>query len=231
MLMGGPKEQPTHTHTHTNIHPTIIIKLYCLNSDFNSIWPFAVAPINETATATTQQSQRKISNTSHMTTTNANSTSGSSSTTVSQQQHQQQSSASTTSKVYIKKTGSSGNSVSASGRKESFGSRDSLNDILSETGLPIGTVAAQRKSLENKNLDLSKLPGKQQGNTIITSTTTSSSSSSSVNNTTNTSTYADLRKSLDNMDEKIKSPPPPVLSKKPNVPLKKTPTGSVPSKF
>lgn len=222
--MGGPKEQPPHTD------PTIITNIFCLNSDFNSFWPFAVAPINETATATTQQSQRKISNTSHMTTTNANSTSGSSSsTTVSQQQHQQQSSASTTSKVYIKKTGSSGNSASASGRKESFGSRDSLNDILSETGLPIGTVAAQRKSLENKNLDLSKLPGKQQGNTIITSTTTSSNSSSSV--TTNASTYADLRKSLDNMDEKLKSPPPPVLSKKPNVPLKKTPTGSVPSKF
>lgn len=167
-----------------------------------------------------------------MTTTNANSTSGggttsSSSTTVTQQQQQQHSSsASTTSKVYIKKTSNSSNT----GRKESFGSRDSLNDILSETGLPAGTVAAQRKSLENKNLDLSKLPGgKQQqlGSTIITTTTTSSSSSS---NTNNSSTYADLRKSLDNMDEKIKSPPPPVLSKKPSVPLKKTPTGGVPSK-
>jgi len=30
------------------------------------------------------------------------------------------------------------------------------------------------------------------------------------------------------MDEKVKSPPPPVLSKKPSVPLKKTPTGGVP---
>lgn len=170
-----------------------------------------------------------------MTTTNANSTSSgggtnssnSSTTVTQQQQHQQQqssSSSSTTSKVYIKKT--SGSSSSNTGRKESFGSRDSLNDILSETGLPIGTVAAQRKSLENKNLDLSKLPGgkQQQGSTIITSTTTTSSSST----TNNSSTYADLRKSLDNMDEKIKSPPPPVLSKKPNVPLKKTPTGSVP---
>ncbi|XP_030573475.1 uncharacterized protein LOC115771763 [Drosophila novamexicana] len=196
--------------------------------------PSEVAPINEpAAVASTQQSQRKISNTSHMTTTNSNSSSSSSTatTTVTQQQQQhqqhQQSSASTTSKVYIKKTGSSSNS-SGSGRKESFGSRDSLNDILSETGLPIGTVAAQRKSLENKNLDLSKLPGggKQQGNTIITTTTTSTSNSSSSNNTS-ASAYAELRKSLDNMDEKIKSPTPPVVGKKPSVPLKKTPTGSV----
>ncbi|KRF83369.1 pneumococcal serine-rich repeat protein isoform X2 [Drosophila virilis] len=197
------------------------------------------APINEpAAVTTTQQSQRKISNTSHMTTTNSNSSSSSSNTattTVTQQQQQlqqqqhQQNSASTTSKVYIKKTGSSSNS-SGSGRKESFGSRDSLNDILSETGLPIGTVAAQRKSLENKNLDLSKLPGggKQQGNTIITTTTTATSnSSSSSSNNTSASAYAELRKSLDNMDEKIKSPTPPVVGKKPSVPLKKTPTGSV----
>lgn len=198
---------------------------------FTLFCPFAVAPINEpAAVASTQQSQRKISNTSHMTTTNSNSSSSSNTatTTVTQQQQQhQQSSASTTSKVYIKKTGSSSNS-SGSGRKESFGSRDSLNDILSETGLPIGTVAAQRKSLENKNLDLSKLPGggKQQGNTIITTTTTSTSNSSSSNNTS-ASAYAELRKSLDNMDEKIKSPTPPVVGKKPSVPLKKTPTGSV----
>ncbi|XP_064549482.1 pneumococcal serine-rich repeat protein [Drosophila montana] len=198
--------------------------------------PSEVAPINEpSAVATTQQSQRKISNTSHMTTTNSNNSSSSNTatTTVTQQQQQlqqqqqqhQQSSASTTSKVYIKKTGSSSNS-SGSGRKESFGSRDSLNDILSETGLPIGTVAAQRKSLENKNLDLSKLPGgaKQQGNTIITTTTATSNSSS---NNTSASAYAELRKSLDNMDEKIKSPTPPVVGKKPSVPLKKTPTGSV----
>ncbi|XP_070062821.1 streptococcal hemagglutinin isoform X3 [Drosophila virilis] len=201
--------------------------------------PSEVAPINEpAAVTTTQQSQRKISNTSHMTTTNSNSSSSSSNTattTVTQQQQQlqqqqhQQNSASTTSKVYIKKTGSSSNS-SGSGRKESFGSRDSLNDILSETGLPIGTVAAQRKSLENKNLDLSKLPGggKQQGNTIITTTTTATSnSSSSSSNNTSASAYAELRKSLDNMDEKIKSPTPPVVGKKPSVPLKKTPTGSV----
>ncbi|XP_060645478.1 serine-rich adhesin for platelets isoform X1 [Drosophila nasuta] len=190
------------------------------------------APINEPAAVTTQQqSQRKISNTSHMTTTNANNSSSSSSTTTTvtqqqQQQQQQQSSASTTSKVYIKKTSNNSSSSSTSaGRKESFGSRDSLNDILSETGLPIGTVAAQRKSLENKNLDLSKLPGsKQSSNTTSTATTITTATSATTNNT---STYAELRKSLDNMDEKIKSPPPPVLGKKPSVPLKKTPTGNV----
>lgn len=196
--------------------------------------PFAVAPINEPSTAaaagTTQQSQRKISNTSHMTTTNSSSSSSTTTTAVTQQ-HQQQSSASTTSKVYIKKTGSSSNS-STTGRKESFGSRDSLNDILSETGLPIGTVAAQRKSLENKNLDLSKLPGgagKQQGSQIITTTTATTSNSSSSN--TSASAYAELRKSLDNMDEKIKSPTPPAVGKKPSVPLKKTPTGGVTGKL
>ncbi|XP_060645481.1 serine-rich adhesin for platelets isoform X2 [Drosophila nasuta] len=194
--------------------------------------PSDVAPINEPAAVTTQQqSQRKISNTSHMTTTNANNSSSSSSTTTTvtqqqQQQQQQQSSASTTSKVYIKKTSNNSSSSSTSaGRKESFGSRDSLNDILSETGLPIGTVAAQRKSLENKNLDLSKLPGsKQSSNTTSTATTITTATSATTNNT---STYAELRKSLDNMDEKIKSPPPPVLGKKPSVPLKKTPTGNV----
>uniref|UniRef100_A0A1B0FGJ3 Uncharacterized protein n=1 Tax=Glossina morsitans morsitans TaxID=37546 RepID=A0A1B0FGJ3_GLOMM len=56
-------------------------------------------------------------------------------------------------KSLIKKSGST-SSTHSSNRKDSFGSRDSLNDILSETGLPSGNVAAQRKSLESKNLDL-----------------------------------------------------------------------------
>lgn len=138
--------------------------------------PISVAPINEPATTTLaqSQSQRKIGNINsttsshHMTTTNS---SNSSITTVTTQQKEPVggSSASTTSKVYIKKTGSSNNSTTSSsttttasssaGRKESFGSRDSLNDILSETGLSTGNVAATRKSLENKNLDLTKPPG------------------------------------------------------------------------
>ncbi|XP_003736212.3 platelet binding protein GspB isoform X4 [Drosophila pseudoobscura] len=191
-----------------------------------------VAPINEPATTQPlpqphphslpqqqqqQQSQKKISNSianatsHHMTTTNSvNASSSSTSTTVSSSQQREQvreqTTNSTTSKVYIKKTGSSSQSSSSSGRKESFGSRDSLNDILSETGLPTGNVAAQRKSLETKNLDLSKQPGQQKS----AATTTA------------------LSKSMESLDEKVKSPPPPVLSKKPSVPLKKTPTGGVP---
>ncbi|XP_022212638.2 LOW QUALITY PROTEIN: SH3 domain-containing kinase-binding protein 1 [Drosophila obscura] len=179
------------------------------------------APINEPATTQPppqqqqqQQSQKKISNsianaTSHMTTTNSSNSSSSTTTVSSSQQREQvreQTTNSTTSKVYIKKTGSSSQSSSSSGRKESFGSRDSLNDILSETGLPSGNVAAQRKSLETKNLDLSKQPGQQKSAPTTTA----------------------LSKSMESLDEKVKSPPPPVLSKKPSVPLKKTPTGGVP---
>ncbi|KAH8362788.1 hypothetical protein KR084_001069, partial [Drosophila pseudotakahashii] len=205
------------------------------------------APINEPPTATTQpQSQRKISNTastaSHMTTTNSSNSSSTTSVTTQQQKEQiGGGSASTTSKVYIKKTGSSSNSTisstttasSSAGRKESFGSRDSLNDILSETGLPTGNVAAQRKSLENKNLDLTKPPGVgasvvaigQQRSSTSSATTTSSSATTISTGLTSSS----VSKSMENMlDEKVKSPPPPVLSKKPSVPLKKTPTGGVP---
>ncbi|XP_017101078.2 E3 ubiquitin-protein ligase SH3RF1 isoform X1 [Drosophila bipectinata] len=200
--------------------------------------PSEVAPINEPATTQVQtQSQRKIGNINsttsshHMTTTNS---SNSSTTTVTTQQKEQVggSAASTTSKVYIKKTGSSNNSTTSSttttasssaGRKESFGSRDSLNDILSETGLPTGNVAAQRKSLENKNLDLTKPPG------AAISQQRSSTSSSTLTTSVGTALAASaVSKSLENMDEKVKSPPPPVLSKKPSVPLKKTPTGGVP---
>ncbi|KAH8247689.1 hypothetical protein KR038_008382, partial [Drosophila bunnanda] len=208
------------------------------------------APINEPPVTTTQpQTQRKIgsigninstanSTTSHMTTTNS---SNSSTTTVTSQQQQKDQvggSSSTTSKVYIKKTGSSSNSTTSStttnasssssaGRKESFGSRDSLNDILSETGLPTGNVAAQRKSLENKNLDLTKPPGVGAAAAAAVSQQRNSTSSASSVVTAGLVSSA-LNKSLENMDEKVKSPPPPVLSKKPSVPLKKTPTGGVP---
>ncbi|XP_044314377.1 serine-rich adhesin for platelets isoform X1 [Drosophila rhopaloa] len=197
--------------------------------------PSEVAPINEPSS--TAQPQRKISNTasttSHMTTTNS---SNSSTTSVTTQQQKEQI-GSTTSKVYIKKTGSSSNSTSSStttasssaGRKESFGSRDSLNDILSETGLPTGNVAAQRKSLENKNLDLTKPPG--VGAAVAINQQRSSTSSATTSSATTISTgltSSSVSKSTESMDEKVKSPPPPVLSKKPSVPLKKTPTGGVP---
>ncbi|XP_020811391.1 serine-rich adhesin for platelets isoform X2 [Drosophila serrata] len=216
----------------------------------NMLAPSEVAPINEPPVTTTQpQTQRKIGSigninstansttTSHMTTTNS---SNSSTTTVTSQQQQKEQqvggSSSTTSKVYIKKTGSSSNSTTSStttnasssssaGRKESFGSRDSLNDILSETGLPTGNVAAQRKSLENKNLDLTKPPGVGAAAAVSQQRNSTSNASSSV---TAALVSSALNKSLENMDEKVKSPPPPVLSKKPSVPLKKTPTGGVP---
>ncbi|XP_017000554.2 serine-rich adhesin for platelets isoform X2 [Drosophila takahashii] len=174
-----------------------------------------------------------------MTTTNSSNSSSTTSVTTQQQKEQI---GSTTSKVYIKKTGSSSNSTTSStttasssaGRKESFGSRDSLNDILSETGLPTGNVAAQRKSLENKNLDLTKPPGVgasvvaigQQRSSTSSATTTTSSSATTISTGL---TSSSVSKSMENMlDEKVKSPPPPVLSKKPSVPLKKTPTGGVP---
>ncbi|EDW99153.2 uncharacterized protein Dyak_GE10904, isoform B [Drosophila yakuba] len=204
--------------------------------------PSEVAPINEPPSATQiAQNQRKISNTasttSHMTTTNS-SNSSTTSVTTQQQKEQIGGSSSTTSKVYIKKTGSSSNSTTSStttasssaGRKESFGSRDSLNDILSETGLPTGNVAAQRKSLENKNLDLTKPPGVGASVAIGQQrSSTSSATTSSATTVTTGLTSSAVSKSMENMlDEKVKSPPPPVLSKKPSVPLKKTPTGGVP---
>ncbi|XP_026832966.1 serine-rich adhesin for platelets isoform X3 [Drosophila erecta] len=200
------------------------------------------APINEPPSATQiAQNQRKISNTasttSHMTTTNS-SNSSTTSVTTQQQKEQIGGSSSTTSKVYIKKTGSSSNSTTSStttasssaGRKESFGSRDSLNDILSETGLATGNVAAQRKSLENKNLDLTKPPGVGASVAIGQQrSSTSSATTSSAPTIATGLTSSSVSKSMENMlDEKVKSPPPPVLSKKPSVPLKKTPTGGVP---
>lgn len=104
------------------------------------------------------------------------------------------------SKVFIKKSGS-GSSSQGSNRKDSFGSRDSLNDILNETGIVSGNVAAQRKSLENKNIDLTNNDAKVARRSIETKTT-------------------EVRKSLENMDDK--KTPPPVLTKKPVVPVKKS---------
>lgn len=86
-------------------------------------------------------------------------------------------------------------------RVDSFGSKDSLND----SGIITGNVAAYRKSLESK-LE-----------------TTVPSSRKSIE----TKTTAEIRKSMENLDER-KSTPPPVLTKKPVVPVKKSPTvGSV----
>lgn len=86
-------------------------------------------------------------------------------------------------------------------RVDSFGSKDSLND----SGIITGNVAAYRKSLESK-LE-----------------TTVPSSRKSIE----TKAPTEIRKSMENLDER-KSTPPPVLTKKPVVPIKKSPTvGSV----
>ncbi|XP_017477291.1 PREDICTED: serine-rich adhesin for platelets isoform X2 [Rhagoletis zephyria] len=130
--------------------------------------------------------------------------------------------AAATSKVFIKKSGSN-SSTQSSNRLQS------------------GNVAAQRKSLENKNLDLSanaadassrlalkkqQLQQQQQhlqetktvltnnGSVTTTTTTTSSMSASSA------AVANELRKSLESLDEKTKTPPP-VLTKKPTVTTKK----------
>lgn len=89
-------------------------------------------------------------------------------------------------------------------RKDSFGSKDSVND----TGIVTGNVAAYRKSLESKSMEVSasERPSRKSIETKITS---------------------EIRKSLESLDER-KSTPPPVLTKKPIVPIKKSPTvGSV----
>lgn len=90
-----------------------------------------------------------------------------------------------------------------------FGSKDSLND----TGIiTTGNVAAYRKSLENKVLDIS-------GGSNVPVEKGIRKSFDAKN---------DFRKSLENLDEKsrITAIPPPVLSKKPSVPIKKSPTVS-----
>lgn len=84
------------------------------------------------------------------------------------------------------------------GVRDKSSSRDSLNDL----GISPGNVAAYRKSLENKSNEINRksLDGPRN---------------------------SDIRKSLENLDER-KVTPPPVLTKKPTVPLKKSPTvGSV----
>lgn len=86
-------------------------------------------------------------------------------------------------------------SKSSSGNKENFGSRDSLN----ETGIISGNVAAYRKSLENKVMDISE----------------KASNRKSLEQKNNSEHWS--------LDER-KTTPPPVLTKKPIIPVKKSPT-------
>lgn len=90
-------------------------------------------------------------------------------------------------------------------RKDSFGSKDSLNDSNNLQPSLFGNVAAHRRSLESKNLEPVEKPPRKS---IIMDSKTSS----------------DIRKSLESLDEKTK--PPPVLGKKPTVPIKKSPSVS-----
>jgi SH3 domain-containing protein 21 len=118
-------------------------------------------------------------------------------------------------KTIINTTSTSIKSTNAvSYRKDSFGSKDSINDsnhlISSERNSGIfGNVAAHRRSLETKSLENHGVEKPPRKSLIITDAN---------------KTPSDIRKSLENLDDK-KTTPPPVL-KKPTVPIKKSPSVS-----
>lgn len=85
---------------------------------------------------------------------------------------------------------------------DSFGSKDSLND----TGITAGNVAAYRKSLEKKFTEPNVQVAARKSQSEIKSST------------------AEIRKSLENLDDRKTTPPP--LTKKPIIPIKKSPTTS-----
>lgn len=85
---------------------------------------------------------------------------------------------------------------------DSFGSRDSLND----TGITAGNVAAYRKSLESKYTEPNVQIASRKSQAEMKSST------------------AEIRKSLENLDDRKTTPPP--LTKKPIIPIKKSPTVS-----
>ncbi|XP_053658568.1 mucin-5AC [Anopheles marshallii] len=111
-------------------------------------------------------------------------------------------------------------------RKESFGSKDSLNESTgsvgsvggagSVTGSPTyNSVAAHRKSLESKGTENSASPvAGVVGGSIVTEKPPRKSLENKA---------SEIRKSLENLDDK-KATPPPVLGKKPQVPIKKSPS-------
>lgn len=106
------------------------------------------------------------------------------------------------------------NNSSSAFRKESFGSKDSLNESGSgagqATGSPtFGNVAAHRKSLESRSATESS---------PASAPVTEKPPRKSLDSKT-----SEIRKSLESLDEK-KSTPPPVLGKKPQVPIKKSPS-------
>lgn len=107
-----------------------------------------------------------------------------------------------------------------SASKESFGSRDSLNDTTAV--IPTGNVAAYRKSLEKQVLDITTGPAAAAGAASTGAATGAQINDKNTRKTFDTKT-ADFRKSLENLDDKSKRAPP--VSKKPEV-LKKSPTVS-----
>ncbi|KAG5673513.1 hypothetical protein PVAND_003555 [Polypedilum vanderplanki] len=118
-------------------------------------------------------------------------------------------------KTIINATSTSIKTSSPAYRKDSFGSKDSLNDsnniINSERNSGIfGNVAAHRRSLETKSHENHAIEKPPRKSLIITDAN---------------KTPSDIRKSLESLDDK-KSTPPPVLTKKPTVPIKKSPSVS-----
>lgn len=105
---------------------------------------------------------------------------------------------------------------SSNSRKESFGSKDSLNESGSgqATGSPtFGNVAAHRKSLESRSA-VAAVAAESSTVAAVTEKPPRKSLDSKT---------SEIRKSLESLDEK-KSTPPPVLGKKPQVPIKKSPS-------
>ncbi|EAT47942.1 AAEL001009-PA, partial [Aedes aegypti] len=114
-------------------------------------------------------------------------------------------------------------------RKESFGSKDSLNEHSgtnnnqhAPTASPnVGNVAAHRRSLETRNTENHHPSTTVPNNAspiISAQQVTEKPPRKSLDSKT-----SEIRKSLENLDDK-KATPPPVLGKKPQVPIKKSPS-------
>lgn len=124
--------------------------------------------------------------------------------------------------------------------KETFGSRDSLNESAAAV-IPAGNVAAYRKSLEKQALDIA---GALQPPATATAAAVAAGAAAAIEKPArksfDTTKGGDFRKSLESLDEKPKvgaatgaaataaaaGSTVPVLTKKPLVPIKKSPTVS-----
>lgn len=132
-------------------------------------------------------------------------------------------------KVLIGKQNNNQSGTTNAYRKESFGSKDSLNETASNSNQhqatrspTIGNVAAHRRSLETRNAEnhhsTTSLNNVGNASPVVASQVTEKPPRKSLDNKT-----SEIRKSLENLDEK-KATPPPVLGKKPQVPIKKSPS-------